>query len=171
MMVRTLLIALISVVAFVLEFACTKDHNNKQYVAQEHENVLLQKQELVKTIDPMLVNTDSDMWYMGGPGGSSSWNKFILFQSDGRFIFVEGWWGVDKESAVYDGSDTVFTSWYENYDTMTGSWYTIGNKITIEPDGKSMMQLDTATEPYTVDGETLSIENLYPGEYYRSKRD
>jgi hypothetical protein len=156
MKVRTVLIALPCAVVFVLGCVCAKDHGNKQHIAQEPESVSVQKQELAKSIDSMLVNTESDMWYMGGPGGFNGWNKVIIFQSDGRFIFVEDWWGADKESS----------------DTITGSWYTIGNKITIEPaDNKSMTQPDTATKSYTVNGETLYIENLYPGEYYRKERD
>ena len=91
MMVRTLLIALISMVAFVLEFACTKDHDNKQYIAQELENTPAPKQELAKSIDPILVNTESDVWYMGGPSG---WDKTIIFRSNGSFFLwkIGGEW-------------------------------------------------------------------------------
>jgi hypothetical protein len=158
MKVRTLLIALPSAIAFVLVCVCAKDRDNKQHVSQEPESVSVQKQELAKSIDPMLVNTESDVWYMGGPSG---WDKTIIFRPNGSFIFVEDRWGVDEKGVDYELSDTI-----------TGSWYTVGNKITIEPaDNKSMTQSDTATKPYTVNGETLYIENLYPGEYYRKERD
>jgi hypothetical protein len=157
MNIRTVLIASLNIVALVLGFACSKNHDNEQKLAREYESTLTQKQEFIKSIDPMLVNTENDEWFLGGPNG---WNKTITFKPNGSFIFVENWWGENENSIVYEFSDTTI-----------GSCYTIGNKITITTQAKESVNTisDTYTEPYTVNADELLIE-FFQGTYYRTER-
>jgi hypothetical protein len=158
MNIRTVLIALLSAVALVLGLACTRNRDNKQKLAREHESAPTQKQELVKSIDSMLVNTENDVWFLGGPNG---WDKTITFRPNGSFIFVENWWGVNEDDVVYEFSDTT-----------VGLCHTVGNEITIVTQAKESVNTvsDTYTEPYTVGADELYI-GFFQGTYYRKKRE